>query len=447
MEKNRMPTPRRFRPIQGLVVALVLVPAWKLAEPLLRSSPKLASGRAIKAGRELFVHEWRVDDSLANGDGLGPVFNATSCVGCHQQGGPGGAGPLTRNVTVYGLTEPHPRGFPQSGVVHQKAVASEFQETLSLVHPSLPSTPSIALERLIGNARINSDKVSVTQRNTPALFGAGLIDSIPEAAIIAHRRERSTPARLIGFAAGGDPRVRGKVARLADGSAGRFGWKAEFATLNDFVKAACAGELGLSNPGRPQPIPLRRASYSGKGMDLTEEQCTLLTEFVRSLPAPISIVPDDRTLATEVTVGKELFRTIGCAECHLESLDRIHGLYSDLLLHDMGSDLESSTGSYGTIVPKPATSEGRFEASDQPAPGEWRTAPLWGVADSAPYLHDGRAESLEEAILAHAGEAVDVTARFKDLNPGQQQSIVSFLKTLRAPLAEPVAYSVPLTAR
>jgi CxxC motif-containing protein (DUF1111 family) len=429
------------------VLVLVLVPLWKLAGPFLSSSPKQASTRAIKAGRELFVHEWSVNDSLAGGDGLGPVFNATSCHGCHQQGGPGGAGALTRNVTVYGLAEPHPRGFPQSGVVHLQAVAPDFRETLNLVHPALPATPSIPLKRLIERTGAQNSKVSITQRNTPALFGSGLIDSIPEETIIAHQRERSTPARLIGFAARRDMRIRGKVARLADGRVGRFGWKLEFASLNDFVKAACASELGLSNPGRPQPISLRRATYKGKGLDLTEEQCTLLTDFVRSLPAPVAWPPDDRKLSAEVKGGEELFRTIGCAECHLESLGRARGIYSDLLLHDMGSELESSTGSYGTIVPRHATPDDRFDTRDQAAPGEWRTAPLWGVADSAPYLHDGRAESLEEAVIAHAGEAVDVTARFKDLGPNQQQSLISFLKTLRVPVAEHGAEPGSLTAR
>ena len=136
-----MTSPRRFRPVQVIVLILVLVPAWKLVEPLLRTRPKTASGRAIQAGLELFVHEWKVNDSLAGGDGLGPVFNASSCVECHLQAGPGGGGPVSRNVTVYGLVEPHPKGLPQSGVVHQRAVAPTFQETLNLVHASSAHEP------------------------------------------------------------------------------------------------------------------------------------------------------------------------------------------------------------------------------------------------------------------------------------------------------------------
>jgi CxxC motif-containing protein (DUF1111 family) len=279
------------------------------------------------------------------------------------------------------------------------------------------------------------------------LFGAGLIDAISEEAIIAHQREHSTAARLIGLNGSKDAKIRGKVARLADGRVGRFGWKLEFATLNDFVKAACANELGLSNPGRPQATPLGKPSYQGKGTDLTEEQCTLLTDYVRSLPAPVALVSPDPGLAAEVKAGKALFETIGCADCHSESLGPVHGLYSDLLLHDMGVELESSTGYYGSIIPPPAVPSDKFDARDQPSPVEWRTAPLWGVADSAPYLHDGRAETLAQAIEAHGGEAGDVTARFQHLSPREQQSIISFLHSLRAPNLDPAPGPNTLAAR
>jgi CxxC motif-containing protein (DUF1111 family) len=446
MEISRMATRRRFRPVQGLVLALLMVPAWKLAERFLRPGPKPASAHAVKAGRELFVREWSVNDSLASGDGLGPVFNAASCLDCHRQGGPGGAGPAARNITVYGLSAPHPRGFPRSGVVHQRAVAPEFQETLRLVHPSLPATASVPPEMLPGHSRARNPIVMVTQRNTPALFGSGLIDAIPEETIIAHHRERSVPARLVGFSGPKDPKIRGKLARLADGRVGRFGWKGEFATLHEFVKAACATELGLSNPGRPQPTPLGKASYMGKGIDLTEDQCTLLTDFVRSLPAPAAVAPADRASIAEADAGKELFHSIGCAECHVESPAGVQGLYSDLLLHDMGADLESSAGAYETAS-GPTSRDGQPDRGDQPDPSQWRTAPLWGVADSPPYLHDGRAESLEDAIRAHAGEAAGVIARFRDLAPGQQQSIISFLNTLRAPPAESAPAASALAIR
>src|SRR4029077_19472929 len=113
--------------------------------PLLRTGPKAVSAEASRMGRELFTHQWTAHDPLTKGDGLGPVFNASSCVECHSQAGPGGGGPISKNVTVYGLVAPHPQGLPQSGVVHQKAIKPAFQETLNLVHPSLPAAPSIPL--------------------------------------------------------------------------------------------------------------------------------------------------------------------------------------------------------------------------------------------------------------------------------------------------------------
>ncbi len=438
-----MAAPFRVRPAHGLILALALVPAWKLVEPLLRTGPKAVSVEASRMGRELFTHQWTEHDPLTKGDGLGPVFNASSCVECHSQAGPGGGGPISKNVTVYGLVAPHPQGLPQSGVVHQKAINASFQEKLSQVHPSLPNQPSIPLSVLTDRSRSRSREVVVTQRNTPALFGDGLIDSISDDAIIAHQREHSTAARLVGLNGARDSKIRGRVARLSDGRIGRFGWKLEFATLTDFVKAACANELGLSNPGRPQATPLGKRGYQSKsaGVDLTDEQCALMTDYIRDLPRPTALVPSDPQQATLAKTGRSLFRSVGCADCHSESLGSVNGLYSDMLLHDMGVELESSTGYYGGIVPAPPIRNDKFEESEQPSPVEWRTAPLWGVADSAPYLHDGRASTLEEAIDAHRGEATDVTERFKALSPDDQKAITTFLKTLRASGAEPVSAS------
>jgi CxxC motif-containing protein (DUF1111 family) len=103
----------------------------------------------------------------------------------------------------------------------------------------------------------------------------------------------------------------------------------------------------------------------------------------------------------------------------------------------MGIELEASTGYRQTdcngVLPAPKVPNEKFSASQQPAPAEWRTAPLWGVADSAPYLHDGRAATLEAAIEQHAGEAASAAARFNLLPPDQRQAVVMFLKTLRAP--------------
>ena len=429
----------RMRPAHWIVLILVLAPAWKIIERIGRPGPKAVSARTMAAGQALFDHEWTERDPLTGGDGLGPVYNARSCVDCHRQGAPGGGGPIEKNVTVYGLATPDTHGIPRAGVVHASAVKPEFQETLNLVHPALPREPSIPLAILTDRARPRSLEFVVTQRNTPALFGDGLIDAISEETIIAHQREHSDAARLVGLNGARDPKVRGRVSRLADGRIGRFGWKLEFATLNDFVKAACANELGLSNPGRAQAKPLGKLAYQSSGTDLTEDQCTLMTDFVRGLATPRMLVPADPADAAKARRGRELFTKIGCADCHSESLGPAAGIYSDMLLHDMGIELESSTGYYGAIIPPPNVPPDQGAPPDPPTPGEWRTAPLWGVADSAPYLHDGRAESLEKAIELHGGEAGDMAVRFANQPPADREAILTFLQSLRAPAPEAFA--------
>lgn len=425
----------RMRPAHWVVLGLALAPAWKLGEWALRPGPKTVTAEAAAAGGELFKHEWTANDPLTGGDGIGPVFNARSCVECHNQGGPGGGGPVPKNVTVYGFVgDSH--GLPLSGVVHLKAVKPEFQETLSLLRPSLPKAPSIPLAELVDKTRPRPTDLVITQRNTPALFGDGLIDAISDEALIAHQREHSTAARLVGLNGAKDGKVRGRIARLADGRVGRFGWKLEFASLNDFVKAACANELGLSNPGRPQATPLGKPSYKQPGTDLTDAQCILMTDYIRGLPAPVQVLPSGSAEAGQVKRGEALFNEVGCADCHSKDMGPVANVYSDMLLHDMGVELESSTGYYGSIIPQPTISNDKFAVSEQPTPGEWRTAPLWGVADSGPYLHDGRATTLEASIESHAGEAIDVAAKFKSMPELDRQAIVAFLKTMKAPPRE-----------
>jgi CxxC motif-containing protein (DUF1111 family) len=418
-----------------IVLLLVAAPAWKVARQFWRPGPRAVPAATRAAGLALFNHEWTPADPLTGGDGLGPVFNARSCVECHHQGGSGGGGPAANNVTVYGLAAADTHGVPRAGVVHQKAIGPEFQETLDLVHPGLPHEPSIALSVLTDRTRPRLPDVVVTQRNTPALFGDGLIDAIADETLLSHQREHSAAARLVGLNGARDGQVRGRVARLADGRIGRFGWKLEFATLNEFVKAACANELGLSNPERPQATPLGKPGYRGKGVDLTDAQCAAMTDFIRALPTPTRVPPADSQRAALAESGRSRFQAIGCADCHSEALGPVAGIYSDMLLHDMGIELESSTGYYGAIIPPPNVPNEKFAATEQPTPAEWRTAPLWGVADSAPYLHDGRAATLEEAIGLHGGEARGVTARFQALPTPERAAVIAFLKTLRAPSA------------
>jgi CxxC motif-containing protein (DUF1111 family) len=400
--------------------------SWKSAEPV-DVDPAMA-----KAGEGLFLHEWKPNDPLAHGgDGLGPVYNANSCVFCHIQPGPGGSGGLRANVTTFVNTHPAP-GQPREGVVHSRAV--RFQENLQQVDPTLPPLAQPSLSQLVnipnsGNHCIATPRtVHVSQRNTPALFGAKLIDEIPERVILAN--ERAQQLKWAMASPTSEATTVGRAFRLADGRVGRFGWKAQAPSLSEFVEAACANELGLGNPHHAQATPLGRQGYVPPNLDLTQEQCDQITSFVASLPRPVEQIGKG-VKTDDVHAGRRLFSSVGCADCHTPSLGSIDGLYSDLLLHRMGQELQGG-GSYNDI-PRPITPEEPDPSSSSPHPGEWRTPPLWGVADSAPYLHDGRAATLEDAIMMHRGQGAASAAQFGGLSTEQKAQVVAFLRSLRAP--------------
>jgi len=417
-----------------LVALLVLAPVGVRA--LTRAAPRkhVLETDTVQAGKELFEHEWKVNDPLANGgDGLGPVFNATSCVACHFQGGVGGGGGLQHNVTAFSVDPAVRGGKVREGVIHAQATSPRYQETLANASPELPKLARPTLNQIVAgpgkNDRLIQTQPSVhlSQRNTPALFGARLIDEMPDHVIIAGEKAQRVRAGMAPL--GQDKAVAGRALRLAGGRVGKFGWKAQSASLGDFVRAACANELGLGNPGQAQPTPMSDVSYIPPGLDLTDRQCDQMTTFIASLERPRERVPADPLAAEQSRLGKKLFNQIGCAECHTPNLGSVEGIYSDLLLHPMGGELQGS-GSYNEPSRPP---DDPTKPEDNARPSEWRTPPLWGVADSAPYLHDGRAATLEAAIKEHAGQGAASAARFNRLGPVDQACLVTFLKTLRAP--------------
>src|SRR4051812_27769256 len=157
-----------------------------------------ASPDQAREGRELFVHTWTRNDALASGgDGLGPVFNAASCVACHKQAGTGGGGPLENNVNAFQVRDGDKN--VRQGVVHSFATSSQFEENLSQVSGALPSICRPPLSELLAKVtnsscvqvpKIGAPGVNISQRNTPALFGANLIDAIPDRLIIANERKQ-----------------------------------------------------------------------------------------------------------------------------------------------------------------------------------------------------------------------------------------------------------------
>jgi CxxC motif-containing protein (DUF1111 family) len=159
--------------------------------------------------------------------------------------------------------------------------------------------------------------------------------------------------------------------------------------------------------------------------DLDAEQFRALVAFVDTMPRPIEVVPDGAQQQERAGRGRRLFHSIGCAVCHIPDMGGVSGVYSDFLLHRLG-DPDGSAGDYGDASPVPLPEE-------RPHADEWRTPPLWGVADSAPYLHDGNCSTLEKAILHHHGDAKNVLFLYEHCNSDDRAAVIAFLKTLRAP--------------
>jgi CxxC motif-containing protein (DUF1111 family) len=384
-------------------------------------------------GKELFEKSWEPGQpSPFGGDGLGPLYNETSCVGCHNLGGTGGGGGHDRSVQILTAVEGS-TSFCAGGAV--------FQGDLVKLHPGFQDRASIVLHKYATTAEASArlkkiESISAVQtgeetkvlrstsRNTPALFGAGLLDAIPDSVL--RGAEKRT---FVNF-----PEIKGRVSELPDGRLGRFGWKAQISSLDNFVRAACSNELGLEVPGQHQASlePTGEFDPSQLKLDMDEDQCKLLTSFIGRLNPPVQRAPSDRTLPPW---GYLVFESIGCATCHTPKLGAVNGLFSDLLLHDMGeasSDSATYSGSPSTTRRSENLADAREQArrSGMATPTEWRTPPLWGVADSTPYLHDGRAHSLDAAIRSHGGESAPTMTRYTRLAATDRRAVLTFLSSL-----------------
>jgi CxxC motif-containing protein (DUF1111 family) len=301
---------------------------------------------------------------------------------------------------------------------------------------------------------IGQFEVVRSQRNPTALFGTGLIDAIPDRVI-----EEGAMVKHPGF-----PEVAGRISRLKDKRIGRFGWKAQTASLSDFVLTACAVELGLEVPDHHQGGNPQKPQAQAKGLDLSAEECNALRDYVRSLPRPLENKPATETESKEIAAGRATFATIGCATCHSPNLGTVEGIYSDLLIHDLGQPL-GDVGQYGVFDPSSSEEEinddegsisntvafqsrpvtrtrrGMMGATNRPTTGpasrfEWRTPPMWGFRDSGPYLHDGRADTIDQAVALHAGEAQTIAGKFFGLSHRERRQVESFLKSLTGPEPE-----------
>lgn len=408
-------------------------------------------------GGELFSHVWTPGDAQAGGDGLGPVFNASSCATCHFQGGLGGAGDSKGNVSHY-IVRATKQNAAADGMIHAASISKEYQESHSVLRKLFPVVKGSSITRRDGHCSYTEtipdfDPVRIEAINATALFGTGWIDLISSKAITHQQFSQSFAGTWVELTeAKFDIKPLGKARVLADGRIGKFGWKAQFATLEEFVAAACANELGLSTPIKDQPKPLGAPTYTSTGTDMSWRQLRDMSAFIATLPRPVEVLPEQPDLAAMAMEGKRLFSKVGCAACHVPEMSGVKGVYSDFLLHDVFTNLDGNNGGGGSGGYDPPEPPGLPERSPgEPLPNEWKTPPLWGVASSAPYMHDGSSATLQAAIQNHRGDATAVTKAYRKLSETERQSIIEFLKTLQAPKeavpVKPPAKDAGLVAR
>jgi mono/diheme cytochrome c family protein len=401
-----------------------------------------ASAASQEAGAMLFQHEWQPNDPIAHGDGLGPVFNDRSCVACHFQGGVGGGGTAEHNVASF---EVHPtKRNPEllTGIVHASSVSPADLESASILQERFPIIKGSIRTAVVGGCATSVtipdiNPVQMSTVNSTALFGAGWVDRISSRAITTNRRNNMASSIVREFQLDWSSVPPGRPRILPDGRVGKFGWKGQAATLEEFVAAACANEIGLGNPLMAQATSMCSKDAKPVEPDLDRKQFNDLVAFVDTLPRPEESLPSEPYHRAAAARGKEVFAGVGCAICHTPDLGGVAGVYSDFLLHTVeGGDGPSAPGSsYGNNpdeLPLP---------DDFPKASEWKTPPLWGVADSAPYFHDGGAKTLREAVFRHSADAKTVVEALRRLPQEDQEALIAFLKTLKAPKETRPAYN------
>lgn len=332
-------------------------------------------------------------------EGLGPLFNENQCAACHTDPASGGGG----GVFVVKAT----RFTPPDTCDRLESRGGE--------NVRRQATP---LARALGIEREQVPVEATAQgRFTPTfLFGLGLVEAIPDRSILALEDPDD---------ADGDG-ISGRAGRTPSGALGRFGRKAEAATLREFTDGALRFEMGLSTPITP-----RESGYGGAAVpsgtdpvpepEIDDVVLDLLVDFVRFLAPP---APTDYGQAHRDSVarGARLFDSLGCTGCHLPSMTTARSevdvldrkrvfLYSDLLLHDLGPDVADVCGIAA-------------------GPSEVRTEPLMGLRFRDAYMHDGRSHDLDEAIMRHGGEARRASDAFAGLGLRARLFLMAFLNSL-----------------
>jgi len=358
-----------------------------------------AQRRRFEMGRGVFATVFTPET------GLGPLFNSVGCANCHEVpvvGGSGSNDPEEGGEDV----ELHATAFHGAGARCDDLAAVGGQVIQKQITPAYSDFLQMTAEPIPAAATDSG------HRTTPDVFGFGLLDAVPDAVILA----RADP-----FDRNGDG-ISGRPNRTADGRLGRFGRKAQAATLREFNGEAFVMEMGITNPGNETEQIVAGFPFPA-GVDplpepeITAEQFDAADAFVRFL-AP----PPRAPIGLLEAQGAAVFAKIGCASCHFPAFVtgdnpvpalrfRVMPAYTDLLLHDMGPDLADIC-------------LGEAQRS------EFRTEPLMGLRFATAFLHDGRAATISQAIELHGGEGRAARNRFVRLSPIQRRTLLRFLRTL-----------------
>ena len=384
----------RLRRAHCLAFALSLVP-----------SPLFADGLDALAGKALFKRQWIAAPSSTDAsDGLGPLFNARSCAACHAGGG--GArvvaaedgtqkivGAVVRLGSAGGGTDPFYGLQLQTNAVPglQPEAGIFFLPKLSVTLLGPPLAAGVAM-----GARL-----------APSLYGSAELERIAESEI----RSRADPGDKNGDG------ISGRVRETPDGI-GRYGWKAAQATLHGQIAHAFAIDIGLSSPLQPRPYgdctdvqtACRQAANGESPLTDNREVSTAMLDLVAQYLKTLKSSPKPNADAAEI------FGKTGCASCHVPKLRANSGApipaFTDLLLHDMGPELDDGVGEPGV------------------ASFEWRTAPLkmnYPRGAVRRYLHDGSAATVSEAVAKHGGEAAVSRDAFGKLSDADAARLIGYV--------------------
>jgi CxxC motif-containing protein (DUF1111 family) len=432
-----LPDPLR---VGGALTAMTPVSA-----PFLTPAPGLDVGTqpAFSVGRELFVADWEpAPGSRTLIDGLGPLLHATSCLACHPAAGrarslePDGS---VASGLLFRLAHEQDGGWAPDpvlgGQLQPLAVADVPSEGVVRWSPAAP--PDARYQAVSATSPMPSFEVDVSDaypapdpalragaRLAPHLTGVGLLERVLDEAILAWEdvEDRDQDG------------ISGRASRITtpgESAIGRFGWKASQPRLRAQSAAAFANDMGITSPDVPADDCTAAQSAcldapSGGAPEITGEHLDAVVVFMSHLAVPAARRDNGDP---PVIHGAALFEAAGCSACHRATL--VTGLapgqpllseqtfhpYTDLLLHDMGSALADSI------------------AEGDATPAEWRTAPLWGLGlvaqdPGARFLHDGRARTLEDAILWHGGEAEAARAAFAAMSRAERDALLTFLRSL-----------------